>query len=175
MADQAGFFCHACGEYHAELPMEFGADAPASYSQIPEDERELRCDLTPDLCVIDDQHFFIRGCLEIPVVDGDEPFVWGVWASLSKESFTRTVEMWEVEGRESEPPFFGWLSTSLPLYSETLHLKTNVHTRPLGQRPFVELEPTEHPLAVEQREGITMTRVRKIAERLLHGDNARHD
>lgn len=71
-------------------------------------------------------------------------------------------------GRESEPPFFGWLSTALPLYPETLHLKTHVHTRLVGQRPFIELEPTDHPLAVEQRDGITMERVREIAEALLH-------
>jgi hypothetical protein len=33
---------------------------------------------------------------------------------------------------------------------------------------WFELEPTEHPLAVEQRTGITMERVREIAERLVH-------
>ncbi|MCI4339810.1 MAG: DUF2199 domain-containing protein, partial [Thermoplasmata archaeon] len=40
--------------------------------------------------------------------------------------------------------------TSLPLYPDTLLLKTHVHTRPIGQRPFVELEPTDHPLSVER-------------------------
>ena len=30
------------------------------------------------------------------------------------------------------------------------------------------LKPTYHPLALEQREGITMARVREIAEALLH-------
>jgi hypothetical protein len=78
------------------------------------------------------------------------------------------TKFWETPGREKEPPYFGWLCTSLPLYPETLLLKTNVHTRPVGQRPFVELQPTEHPLAVEQRNGITMDRVREIAEALLH-------
>jgi hypothetical protein len=43
-----------------------------------------------------------------------------------------------------------------------------VHTRPVGERPFVELEPTEHPLAVEQRTGITLDRVREIAATVLH-------
>lgn len=168
-SEPRGFVCGTCGEYHDELPMDFGADAPALYGNIPADERESRCDLTPDLCVIDEEHFFIRGCLELPVIDGDQPFVWGVWASLSKENFRRTFELWEVEGRETEPTYFGWLSTALPLYPETLHLKTHVHTRPLGQRPLIELEPTDHPLAVQQREGITMKRVREIAEALLHG------
>jgi len=35
----------------------------------------------------------------------------------------------------------------------------------------VELESTDHPLAVEQREGITMDRVQEIAEALLHGNS----
>jgi hypothetical protein len=57
----------------------------------------------------------------------------------------------------------------LSLYSpSTLNLKTNAHTRPLGRRPSVELEPTDHPLAVEQRTGMTQDRVREIAEAVLH-------
>lgn len=39
---------------------------------------------------------------------------------------------------------------------------------PDGPRPFIELEPTDHPLAVEQRTGITQDRVREIAEAVLH-------
>jgi hypothetical protein len=151
--------------------MSFEADAPVPFHSIPQEEREARCNLTSDLCVIDRQEFFVRGCLEIPVVDGPRPFVWGVWASLSVYNFKRMGELWESPGRENEPPYFGWLCTALPMYPETLLLKTHVHTRPVGQRPFVELEPTDHPLAVEQRQGITMDRVREIAEALLHRSN----
>lgn len=163
-----GFFCGTCGKYHPGLPMEFGFDQPTIFLTIPEEERDTRCDLTSDLCVVDEQHFFIRGCLEIPVIDGNGPFIWGVWTSLSQANFKRVIELWETEGRETEPPYFGWFSNSLPLYPETLHLKTNIHTRPVGERPFIELEPTDHLLAVEQREGITMARVREIAAALLH-------
>ena len=52
--------------------------------------------------------------------------------------------------------------------SPSLLLKTRVHTQATGQRPLIELEPTDHPLAVEQRTGITMARVQQIAESLLH-------
>jgi hypothetical protein len=166
--NQQGFTCRVCGQFHPELPMDFGADAPAAYYGVPESERQERCELTSDACMIDGEHFFIRGRLEIPVVDGPRPFVWGVWTSLSKQNFKRTAELWETPGREKEPPYFGWLCTELPLYSSTLHLKTNVQTRPVGQRPLVELEPTDHPLAVEQRTGITMERVLEIVEAVLH-------
>lgn len=77
-------------------------------------------------------------------------------------------------GRESEEPYFGRLSTDLFLRSpSTINLKTRVHTRPLGHRPFIELEPTDHPLAVHQRTGITMERVRAIAEAVLHPTDSR--
>ncbi|WP_443047927.1 DUF2199 domain-containing protein [Streptomyces sp. H39-S7] len=125
--------------------------------------------LSSDQCVIRNQAFFVRGLIELPVIGSTDVFAWGVWISLSRESFARASELWETPGRETERPYFGWLSTELSLYPEsTTDLKTNVHTRPVGRRPRVELEPTEHPLAVEQRTGITPERVRQIAEAVLH-------
>jgi hypothetical protein len=165
-----GFTCHVCGQHHDELPMDFAAEAPAAYCSVPVEERDRRCTLTSDLCVIDGREFFIRGCLEVPVVDGSRPFVWGVWTSLSERSFKRVWDIWDLPGQEAEPPFFGWLCTSLPLYPNTLLLKTHVHTQSIGRRPLVELEPTDHPLAVEQRCGITMDRVRQIVGQLMHGE-----
>ncbi|WP_455908013.1 DUF2199 domain-containing protein [Streptomyces microflavus] len=125
--------------------------------------------LSSDQCVIKGQHFFIRGLIEIPVIGSEDIFSWGVWVSLSKENFAGALDVWNTEGREAEKPYFGWLSTELALYSEsTTNLKTNAHTRPGGERPFIELEPTDHPLAVEQRAGITQDRIREIAIAVLH-------
>lgn len=75
-----------------------------------------------------------------------------------------------IEGRESESPYFGWLVNSILGYPETASLKTHVHTQPVGLRPLIALEPTDHPLAVAQREGITMARVQEIVERVMHPD-----
>jgi hypothetical protein len=163
-----GYQCKTCGRWHDDLPMSFGADAPYWYEVIAPEERSRRAELGSDQCIIDNQHYFVRGCLEIPVLDGPGPFVWGVWVSLSEKSFERMSELWAAPGRESEAPYFGWVSTSLPGYPETLNLKANVHSRPVGHRPLIELEPTDHPLAVEQREGITMARVQEIVEIVLH-------
>ena len=69
----------------------------------------------------------------------------------------------EAEQRDHVDPLFGWSCNSLPGYPDTFALKTRVHLRNDGMRPFVEVEPTDHPLAVEQREGITMQRVADIA------------
>lgn len=166
-----GFHCGRCGEWHDDLPMSFGAEEPEYYHEVPEAERDTRCQLDGELCIVDDEHFFIRGCLEIPVLDGPGPFVWGVWASLARGSFKHVMQLWADPERHEQPPYFGWLQTELPGYpGTTLNLKTLVHSRPVGQRPRIELEPTDHPLAVEQREGITMARVQQIVEALLHGE-----
>jgi hypothetical protein len=170
MAAPTGYHCRVCGKFHEGVPLSYGAAAPAFYYDVPEAERNERALLSSDMCAIDGEHFFIVGNIDIPVIGHDEPFSWTVWVSLSKANFTRAYQLWTTPGRESEPPYFGWLSTSLPGYPETLSLKTNVHTRAVGERPFIELEPTDHPLAVEQRTGITWDRVQEIAEQVLHAE-----
>lgn len=40
----------------------------------------------------------------------------------------------------------------------------------LSNRPNLELEPTDHPLAVEQREGISVGRVADIYSIMMHQD-----
>jgi len=162
-----GYTCGTCGVVHDELPMSFGPHAPFPWFNIPESERAERCVLDENLCGID-EHRFVRGRIELPVRDGPEPFVWLVWVSLSAQNFERTVDLWTHAGREQEPPYFGWLTTALPYAPSTLGLKTQVHTRPVGVRPSIDLEPTDHPLAIEQHHGITMARVREIAESILH-------
>lgn len=166
-----GYKCSICEEIHPGLPFSYGSPWPRPAYDVPEDEREKRVELSSDQCVIDEEHFFILGRVEIPVIDAEEKtFSWNAWVSLSRENFLRASDLWEVEGRESEPPYFGWLSTTLPCYEpDTFLLKTHVHTRPIGERPFIELEPTDHPLAIEQRNGITFKRVQEIAECVLHG------
>lgn len=155
------FKCSSCGEWHEGMPS-FGADEPLYAHSIPEAERGARCTLTSDTCVIDGEHFFVRGCLEIPVANASNPFVWIVWVSLSKPNFDRFNACYEEPKRSHIGPFFGWLSAELPLYPSTENLKTMAHLRDNGVRPFIELEPTDHPLAVEQRNGITADRVGEI-------------
>ena len=161
--------CSTCDQIHDGLPFSYGSPAPAMWFEIPEKQLEKRVQLSSDQCVIDDKYFFVLGRLEIPVAETDELFSWLVWVSLKEENFARVYELWETVGRETEPPYFGWLQTALPCYPKTtLNLATNVHTRPVGERPFIELEPTDHPVAVEQRNGISLARVQEIAEICLH-------
>ncbi|MFE6861065.1 DUF2199 domain-containing protein [Nocardia sp. NPDC057668] len=163
------FFCSSCDGVHEGPPLSYAAVAPVYWTDAHTSQQG--CVLGEEQCVIAGEHFFVRASLALPISDTGGEFDWGVWVSLSPANFARMSEVWERPERVEEPPYFGWLSTELPVYEPTtVNLKTRLHTRPLGERPSVELEPTDHPLAVDQREGITMARVRRLAERLLHTD-----
>ena len=112
--------------------------------------------------MIDRSSFFVRGCLEIPVRDAAEPLIWGVWVSLSEKSFIALRNVFADQYRSHVGPFFGWLNSWLKPYPDTMDLKTRVHLRDHRIRPWIELEPTDHPLAVEQRVGISVDRVAEI-------------
>ncbi|WP_430780752.1 DUF2199 domain-containing protein [Actinoplanes sp. G11-F43] len=161
------FSCGTCGDTHDGPPLSFAAPAPDFWR--PEMAGQEGCLLDADLCVISGEHFFVRGLIELPVWDTGDVFTYSMWVSLSRPNFTRAVDVWEQPGRETEPPYFGWLSNIIAGYEpSTLNLRTNVHTRAVGQLPYIELEPTGHPLAVEQLAGITRARVEEIASFHLH-------
>ena len=111
------FKCTCCNGWHEGMPT-FGADAPLYLYGIPEEERQRRCVLKSDTCVIDDKLFFVRGCIEIPVSGTSEPFIWGVWASLSAQSFEDFVACFDAPRRAHIGPFFGWLSCRIAALSE---------------------------------------------------------
>lgn len=102
------------------------------------------------------------------MIGSDEPLIWGVWVSLSRDNFERELHLSNRPERVKEPPYFVWHSSRIPVYPDTLLLKTRLHSRDVGMRPYIEVEPTDHPLAAEQRNGITEERLAKIAEQMEH-------
>jgi hypothetical protein len=165
---QTGFDCSVCGEHHDVLPLSYSVKAPLAVTAIPLDEFEKRVVITPDQCVIDGRDFYLRGRILVPIIGLGEPFVWGVWAEISPKNFIRANDLWNESGRENEPAFPGWLNTELPLFGNTINVEVGVQTQVVGRRPHFTVSDPDHPLAIEQRHGITLERVEEIAEMILH-------
>jgi hypothetical protein len=157
------WMCSCCGRTFDTLPMDYGFAAPGNWFGLPEAERSTRAELTGDICVIDGNEHYIRGCLEIPVFDSSETFIWGVWVSVSEESFQYILGRWTSPIPEDEPPRFGWLSTWIKGYPEPHAIRCHVFLRSGNLRPRVVLQPTDYTLAVEQHRGVTIDRVKEIA------------
>ena len=79
MAGIFAFKCSQCGKWHEGSPS-FAFNAPAPFDEQPDEVREAG-HLGKDLCTYEDEdgfHYFIRVCLEVPIHEVSEPFLWGV-------------------------------------------------------------------------------------------------
>src|SRR5262245_8683176 len=106
---QYAWTCSCCGKQFDTLPLDWAFEAPAYWNDIPEAERAERGKLSSDFCVAD-EHLFIRGCLQVPIIGFDDKLVWGVWVSQSAASFRRAQELFDRDPEPDEKPRFGWLS-----------------------------------------------------------------
>lgn len=149
------FPCAVCGETHGALP-DLGFPYPDYALSIPEEEWPERVTATPDRCVVDEAYYFVRGVIFIPVEGDPEGWGIGAWVSLKRENYEHYL------AHNDDPdigPFFGWLANEIACYEATTNpLKTRVHFRGNNLRPSIELEPTDHALAVDQRNGISVQR-----------------
>ena len=165
------FTCSTCGAEHDLDEISFSTNAPVQWDLLSDAERS-RSILTGDQCEIESHEgpsFYVRACLDIPIRGTQRSFTWGVWCSLSEKSYREMSEHWEDVDRARLRPYFGWLCTKIPGYPDSVFLKTMVHQREVGVRPLVELEPSEHPFAVDQCDGIDEERLREMVIGLLHG------
>ena len=152
------------------MPLDWAYDSPVYWDGGRGDDDWL----SEDLCTWTDdageRSYFIRGVLEIPILDSTDTLGYGVWSSLSKDPFDEVWQLWDSPARIEAEPYFGWLSNSLTGYTETLNLPLDVAVQQVDERPLLLLHDGDHPLIQEQRRGISMARVQEIAELNMHRD-----
>lgn len=166
------FCCSACGQTHSGSPS-FAYAQPAFCFTVPEDERQSRIQSDADTCIIDDEYFFVRTILEIPIIGASEPYTWGVWVSQSRESFERYLATYHRD--QTGDRSFGWLTVTIPGYvdnsgvSEWDSLACDVEWAGPGQRPLLRLHDSDHQLVADQRFGISWERAIELSRLTMHG------
>jgi hypothetical protein len=147
--------------------MDIGFARPGDFLAVPQSQRGRRCQFTDDVGVIDGKRYYIRGVLLVPVQDAEENFAWGLWVRVNQEDFERYRALWNVDG-SNEPPFIGHLSVEdKPGYEGLDGSEVEVQFRSASERPSFRLTGSEHRLAREQREGITMHQVQELLHALF--------
>ena len=164
-----GYKCEICGEFHSGQYISVAFDSPDPYAALTANEKN-RAHLGTDDCIIDSDQFYLRGIIELPIAGLDEVFLWGVWARVWGKDYEEFAAHYRVEDREkSIGPYKVRLCNRLPGYdSETLNLKCTLDVQSVGSRPRLVIDEPEHPLAVEQRNGFTLTRARQISALVRH-------
>lgn len=161
------FTCSRCGETHPGPPLAYSSVAPGAWYELTDDQR-MASRLDGELCFIGGSRFFARANIEIPVNDAATQLVFAAWIELGAEDMRRLVERWDASDRAIDPGYEGRLANDLAGYPETIGLMAELQTGGSGTRSRAVLAPEEHPLTIDVWEGITMARVREIAEMLAH-------
>jgi hypothetical protein len=162
------FKCSCCGLAYEELPLCFGNDYPDYYYSVHPEEREQRLELKESLCVVDGEHFFHRGRLTLPIIDYKEDLIFNVWTSISPTNFSIRMDLWNDLNRIKQEPYFGWLQTIVPTYGDTLNIKTIAIEQEVGFIPEIKSIEENHPLTIDQTNGITYKKATEIVDKILH-------
>ncbi|MBL8159995.1 DUF2199 domain-containing protein [Candidatus Saccharibacteria bacterium] len=155
--------CSHCGQLiQGQLPA-LAFAAPAAWND--NDEHKYGYSLGSDFCTIDNQYFFIRVVLRIPIIDSEDSLEWGVWVSLSEKNFKRYGKVYGTDAELEEEPYFGWLANELPTYPDCSRIETYAHLRGGGLRPMLELNHDNlHPLCQDQHNGVSLGRAHELAQ-----------
>jgi hypothetical protein len=148
------FICSVCGQPH-EGADAWGYNQPQYWAQLTEAERrEGR--INDDLCATDDQFFFVRAVLTLPLIDGPQKeFDMAVWGTLSSYDFKRYIESFG-GSQAALGPMSSYLATNIGQFPGSLNLEADLIPRDGGLRPLMKLRDADHPLVRAQRNGIRL-------------------
>lgn len=159
----SSFKCSECGQIHDLSQLALVYRAPRHVARLSKElsnnEFIKRIKLNDDLCSIDEELYFIRGVLEVPIKKLNTTFEWGLWARVEYEDFNHYLALWDADIDECEPPLKGWLSGSPPEYPEADDTELAVHMRSDGLRPLFKIVSPDQQLGIDQRTGITAAKV----------------
>ena len=161
--------CNSCGQIHTELPA-LGFMTPFHFDILSERDKNETAEISEDFCIIHDPEQtdrFIRTVLSIRVHDTCETLDYGIWVSLSRESFEDYQKNFKTE--TIEPTYFGMICNEIKDYSETtLGLHVNVQVRKGGIRPEILPHQAEHQLIKDWENGITIEEAEKRIEKAIN-------
>jgi hypothetical protein len=167
-----GFVCSVCGEHHEELMLDIRMGLPEAVFELTDTERQQRAEIADDSGILHsaegEEHYYVRGLLEIPIPSLDRYFGYGAWIEVDAQSYDRLGELWNDERGQDEPPFAGKLANELAPYEGTVDLPVMIQLREVELLPTVELVETDHPLRADQRTGISEARAHELASAVTH-------
>jgi len=166
--NQRNLKCSVCGELHSDWPA-LAFEFPSAYNELSEDEKQNLATIDSDFCTIkyaDQTDRFIRVVLFQEILESKEYLNYGLWVSLSEESYTNYRE--NFNNRDHEVQYFGWLNSKVSEYQSTLNIPTTVYTRKGNDRPEIVLhEDFDHDFVRDYYKGISNDEAEKRIHEMM--------
>lgn len=159
--------CPSCAKIHQGFPaLAYGL--PDEIFALPDAEQERRAVTSSDLCILDDERYFIRCVLVIEVNGYEETFEYGPWVEVSAEDFGRYAVWFNLGVSPGWRTIEGRLANAFPAYqAPTVGVSCRVVLPDDDDsRPFVEITAQSHQLADEQTQGMGICRATELISHL---------
>jgi len=161
--------CSTCGKVHSLGDSERVFGLPDEIFALSKAERSERCHINTDLCALDQERFFVRGLLPLPVKGRAQAYRVGIWAEVSADVYRRIHALWSDPAQSDEPRPPGTLANHLPLNeAESVGLPVWIHLTGPQTRPEFYVRSVDHPLYTEQTHGIDGHRALAYSDRTRH-------
>lgn len=150
------FKCSECGQIHSNWPA-LTFNSPANYDFLSEQEKSELGKLNSDFCEIhyeDQIDLFIRVTLTQKVNDTCDHLEYGLWVSLSEQSYSDYKANFDNENHETI--YFGWLCNNISEYGDTMSIPCEVLTKKGNYRPEIfPHKDFDHSFVRDYYNGIT--------------------
>jgi hypothetical protein len=166
-APRVRYRCPSCAEKHEGFPA-LAYALPDVIFALPVAERDARAVVSSDLCILDDNRFFIRCVMAVPVLDCADAIEYGPWVEVDARDFGRYAVHFNGGGHPAWAAAEGVLANAFPASSQTtLGLSCMIRAdKDASQRPGVEILDASHAIHAEQLNGIALPRAMEIVSQM---------
>ncbi|MXN93186.1 DUF2199 domain-containing protein [Flavobacterium sp. Sd200] len=143
---------------------------PLYYDCLSENEKKSITELSSDTCIIrygDETNYFIRCVMLQDILFHEEKLNYGLWVSLSEQSFYDYMNNYDDKEREGK--YFGWISNNLIGYDKTIEIPTDVVLGQNGNRPeVIPHKSFNHPFINDYYKGISLEEAHNRIAQILN-------
>ncbi|WP_295752410.1 DUF2199 domain-containing protein [Undibacterium sp.] len=150
--------CSCCGKLVPASNIELSFRRPDEIAALEEPDINERCKFNDDIYVLDEQRFFIRCTLPLPVHESADHYAIGAWAEIGQTDFTRIWDLWEDENQSNLPAICGTLANKVPLTMGSINCAIEVKLTGPTTRPEIKVLDELCSLYKEQTFGVTAHR-----------------
>jgi len=156
--------CPCCEKMVPKNDVELTFRRPDNITALDSYEIEEKCKYNDDIYIYDNQDFYIRCVLDLPVQDKGGDYCLGVWVKVSEKSLNRILDLWDDENQKNEPPMQGLLANNVPLTVNSLNSDVMIRLSGVTSRPYVTVKNEACSLYQEQTCGITIHRASEYSD-----------
>ncbi|MCJ8319516.1 MAG: DUF2199 domain-containing protein [Colwellia sp.] len=137
--------------------MELTFGLPDEIFSLSKKDMEERAEGSTDLYILDDNRFFVRGLLPLPI-ENQNDYCLGAWAEVSEKDFERIEDLWDTDVGADEPRIKAILSNSMPYTLSNGLTELEIQLQDSKSRPLFYVTSKSCTLYDEQSNGISSHR-----------------